>query len=63
MDRLAWGQKTKVGDRDNVITGGYGEIPRPRHGVWSDFTDHDRAGPADAWARRDRVRDAMTKDR
>lgn len=59
MDRMAWGQKTKVGEADNVITGGYGEVPKPRHGVWTDFTDHDRSGTADAWAQRDRIRDAM----
>lgn len=61
MDRFAWGQKTKVGDTDNVITGGYGEVPKPRHGVWTDFNDHDRAGAADAWAQRDRIRDAMAQ--
>lgn len=62
MDRFAWGQKTKVGDTDNVITGGYGEAPKPRHGVWTDFSDHDRAGATDAWAHRDRIRDAMAQE-
>jgi len=59
QDRFAWGQKTKVGETDNIITGGYGEVPKPRHGVWTDYSDHDRAGATDAWAQRDRIRDAM----
>lgn len=61
LDRFAWGQKTKVGESDNVITGGYGEVPRPRHGVWTDIIDHDRAGAADAWAKRDRLRNGLTQ--
>ena len=47
-DRMAWGLSTKVGDSNNNLTTGYGEIPRPRHGVWTDVLDHDRAGAADA---------------
>jgi hypothetical protein len=47
-DRFGWGLSTKVGDTNNNLTAGYGEIARPRHGVWTDVLDHERAGAADA---------------
>lgn len=60
LDRWAWGLRTKIGATNNNLTMGYGEIPRPRHGVWTDFTDHDRSGPVDMWGSRQRLRDSMT---
>lgn len=47
-DRFTWGLATKVGDTNNNLTTGYGEIVRPRHGVWTDVLDHERAGALDA---------------
>lgn len=47
-DRWNWGLETKVGEGDNVITGGYGVVPRLRHGLTTDVTDHDRSG-VDEW--------------
>lgn len=43
-DRWNWGLQTKVGGTDNALTVGAGDIPRPRHGLYSDVTDHDRNG-------------------
>jgi hypothetical protein len=59
LDRWAWGLRTKIGDTNNNLTAGYGEIPRPRHGVWTDFTDHDRSGPVDMWGSRQRLRASL----
>lgn len=59
QDRWGWGLTTKVGTDINYQTYGYGEIPRPRHGVWSDVTDHDRSGPADMLGRKDTLRGAL----
>jgi hypothetical protein len=59
QDRLGWSLRTKVGETDNAVSGGAAEIPRARHGVWTDFSDFDRGGVADAWARRNKIRDAM----
>lgn len=47
-DRWNWGLETKVGEGDNVIAGGYGVMPRVRHGLGTDVTDHDRSG-VDEW--------------
>jgi len=47
-DRFGWGLSTKVGETNNNLTFGYGEVARPRRGVWTDVLDHDRAGHADA---------------
>lgn len=60
-DRFAWGLETKVGSTDNYITPGYGEIPSPRHGVWTGITNLSRSGAADTWAQRQRVREFMHK--
>lgn len=46
-DRWTWGLETKVGETDNVITAGYGIVPRVRHGLWTDVLDHDRGAVAD----------------
>ena len=43
-DRWTWGLQTKVGGTDNALVSGAGDIPRPRHGLMSDFTDQDRNG-------------------
>jgi hypothetical protein len=59
VDRLKWGVKTKVGDVDNAVTIGYAELPKPRHGLSSDLSDHGRAARADAWAGRQAIREAM----
>lgn len=59
QDRWGWGLTTKVGADNNFHTYGYGEIPRPRHGVWSDVTDHDRSGPTDMWGKKDALRGAL----
>ena len=47
-DRFGWGLTTKVGETNNNLTQGYGEVARPRHGVWTDVLDYERAGAADA---------------
>lgn len=56
QDRWSWGLQTKVGEKDNDLTNGYGEFPRQRHGLWSDVTDHDRNGSADVQAQLPRLR-------
>jgi hypothetical protein len=62
QDRMAWGVKSKVGDTNNVQTFGYAEVPMPRHGVWTDITNHDRSGPVDMWANRNSMRAALQQD-
>jgi hypothetical protein len=57
-DQWTLGLETKVGENDNYLTGGYGLIPQLRHGM-ADVRDFDRAGPADLWAQRQRIRAAM----
>ena len=52
------GLETKVGAKDNYITGGYGVLPILRHGL-NDVSDFDRSGLADFWAQRHRIRSAM----
>ena len=59
QDRFAWGVKTKIGESNNALTTGYGEVPIPRHGVWTDGTNHDRNGPVDMWANRHVIRAAL----
>lgn len=56
QDRWQWGLQSKVGEKDNYLTSGYGEYPRQRHGLWSDVTDHDRNGSADLQAQLPRLR-------
>lgn len=56
QDRWSWGLQTKVGEKDNYLTSGYGEFPRQRHGLWSDVSDHDRNGSADLQAQLPRLR-------
>jgi hypothetical protein len=56
QDHWSWGVQTKVGDTDNYLTQGYGEMPRQRQGLWSDVTDHDRNGAADLQAQMPRLR-------
>lgn len=63
QDRFAWGVKTKIGDSNNILTAGYGEVPTPRHGVWTDITNHDRSGPVDMWANRHSVRAALQQEK
>lgn len=58
-DRWGHALETKVGERDNYLTAGYGVVPSIRHGLTTDVTDHDRAGLADLWANRDQIRLAM----
>lgn len=58
-DRWQTGLETKVGESDNYLTQGYGQVPRPRHGLMTDVIDFDRSGKTDIWADRDRVRLAM----
>lgn len=55
-DRWSWGIETKVGEKDNNLTGGYGLIPRLRHGLTSDVSDHDRNGQQDLQAQLPRLR-------
>jgi hypothetical protein len=50
-DRWGWGLQTKVGGQDNALPMGYGEVPRVRHGVMTDVSDHDRNGVLDLQAR------------
>ena len=56
QDRWNWGLQTKVGEKDNYLTTGYGEFPRQRQGLWSDVIDHDRNGSADLQAQLPRLR-------
>lgn len=56
LDRFNWGLETKVGQTNNIITLGYGEVPRARHGIWTDAIDHDRNGALDQWGDRARLR-------
>lgn len=58
-DRWGWGLKTKVGEKDNILTSGYAEVPKLRHGLSSDVSDFDRNGLADLAARSGRVRDVL----
>mgnify|MGYP000954955872 CR=1 FL=1 len=59
QDRFSWGLTTKIGGTDNIITPGYLQMPRPRHGVWTDVTDYDRNGILDLWGNADRLRRAL----
>jgi len=63
QDRMAWGVKTKVGEGSTILTFGYAEVPQPRHGVWTDITNHDRSGPVDMWANRHAMRAALQQDK
>jgi hypothetical protein len=56
QDQWSWGIQTKVGESNNNLTTGYGEITRQRQGLWSDVTDHDRNGQADLQAQLPRLR-------
>lgn len=58
-DRWSASLETKVGERDNRLTAGYGQVPKARHGLMTDVSDHDRSGQADLWADRHRMRAAM----
>jgi hypothetical protein len=58
-DRWSASLETKMGERDNLLTAGYGQVPKVRHGLTTDVTDHDRSGLVDLWADRDRMRLAM----
>jgi len=58
-DRWQTNLETKVGERDNRLTQGYGQVPRPRHGLMTDVIDFDRSGSTDTWADRNRMRLAM----
>ena len=60
-DRWGWGVETKVGDRDNALTQGYGLLPRLRHGLTTDVTDHDRAGALDMQAQLPRLRALLSQ--
>ena len=60
---MTWGVKSKVGDTNNVQTFGYAEVPQPRHGVWTDITNHDRSGPVDMWANRHAMRAALQQEK
>jgi hypothetical protein len=60
QDRWSWGLQTKVGEKDNYLTSGYGEFPRQRHGLWSDVSDHDRNGSADIQAQLPRLRAVLS---
>jgi hypothetical protein len=57
-EQWSLGLETKVGAKDNSITGGYGTIPALRHGL-NDVSDFDRSGLADFWEQRHRIRSAM----
>ncbi len=58
-DRWQHRIETKVGERDNLLTPGYGQVPQPKHGLMTDGIDYDRSGQADLWADRKRARLAM----
>ena len=60
-DRFAWGLQTKVGDKDNALTSGYGEQPRARHGLRSDVSDFDRNGRDDMLANSARLRAVLVQ--
>lgn len=60
-DRFELGLQTKIGEDDNVVTYGYGEVPRVRHGVLTDVTDHDRNGQSDLLAQYGRLRAVMSE--
>lgn len=60
-DRFAWGLQTKVGDKDNALTSGYGEQPRARHGLRSDVSDFDRNGRDDMLANSARLRAVLAQ--
>lgn len=60
-DRFAWGLQTKVGDKDNALTQGYGEQPRARHGLRTDVTDFDRNGRDDMLANSARLRAVLAQ--
>ncbi len=55
-DRWGWGIETKVGESNNNLTRGHGQIPRLRHGLTSDVSDHDRNGLWDLQAQLPRLR-------
>jgi hypothetical protein len=59
QDRWDWGLSTKIGQSNNALTSGYGEVPMPRHGVWTDVIDHDRSGALDMWGNRAHLRGAL----
>lgn len=61
QDRFSWGLTTKIGGTDNIITPGYLQVPRARHGVWTDVTDYDRNGILDLWGNADRLRRALAR--
>lgn len=50
QDRLSWGLETKILEKDNLITTGYGWLSRPRHGLFADVLDFDRVGLSDIQA-------------
>lgn len=60
-DRFVWGLQTKVGDKDNALTQGYGEQPRARHGLYSDVTDFDRNGRDDLLSNSARLRAVLSQ--
>lgn len=60
-DRFAWGLQTKVGDKDNALTQGYGDQPRVRHGLRTDVTDFDRNGRDDMLANSARLRAVLAQ--
>jgi hypothetical protein len=57
-DRWRVGLETKVLERDNYITRGYGLMPSPRHGL-QDVIDQDRVGLQAQWAARSAIRLAL----
>jgi hypothetical protein len=57
-DRWRVGLETKVLERDNYITRGYGLLPSPRHGL-QDVIDQDRLGLQAQWAARSAMRLAL----
>lgn len=63
QDRMAWGVQTKIATSLNTLSFGYAEVPQPRHGVWTDITNHDRSGPVDMWANRHAMRAALQQDK
>ena len=60
-DRFAWSLQTKIGDKDNALTPGYGEQPRARHGLLSDVSDFDRNGRDDMLANSARLRAVLAQ--
>lgn len=57
-DRWNWGLQSQIGTGgSNPIVLGYGIVPQPRHGLWSDVTDYDRNGVADLYANGDYLLD------